>query len=105
MQRYYTTPWLTHDRLHSTGHLKRAIYWSVRPLLSAYGARALSAELLKAFRPSLVLPGRGMPLETRRRWAVGGRSLRDCTLLVQGTGTGWDIISWARLRPKRIIAT
>ena len=26
-------------------------------------------------------------------------------MLVQGTGTGWDVISWARLRPRRIIAT
>ena len=26
-------------------------------------------------------------------------------MLVQGTGTGWDVISWAKLRPKRIIAT
>ena len=26
-------------------------------------------------------------------------------MLVQGTGTGWDVISWAKLRPRRIIAT
>jgi len=26
-------------------------------------------------------------------------------VLVQGTGTGWDVISWAKLRPRRIIAT
>jgi len=26
-------------------------------------------------------------------------------VLVQGTGTGWDVISWARLRPRKIIAT
>jgi SAM-dependent methyltransferase len=47
-----------------------------------------------------------MPLETRRRW--GARylaNIREATLLVQGTGTGWDVVSWARLRPRRIIAT
>jgi len=26
-------------------------------------------------------------------------------VLVQGTGTGWDVISWAKLRPRHIIAT
>ena len=26
-------------------------------------------------------------------------------MLVQGTGTGWDVISWAKLRPRQIIAT
>ena len=26
-------------------------------------------------------------------------------MLVQGTGTGWDVISWAKLRPRHIIAT
>ena len=25
-------------------------------------------------------------------------------MLVQGTGTGWDVVSWASLRPRRIIA-
>jgi SAM-dependent methyltransferase len=47
-----------------------------------------------------------MPLETRRRW--GARylaNIREATLLVQGTGTGWDVVSWARLQPRRIIAT
>jgi SAM-dependent methyltransferase len=47
-----------------------------------------------------------MPLETRRRWAAGYLdNIRAATLLVQGTGSGWDVISWAQLRPRRIIAT
>jgi hypothetical protein len=47
-----------------------------------------------------------MPLESRRRWGTQYlRNIRDAIMLVQGTGTGWDVISWARLRPRKIIAT
>jgi len=47
-----------------------------------------------------------MPLESRRRWGSKYlRHIRDSILLVQGTGTGWDVISWAKLRPRKIIAT
>jgi SAM-dependent methyltransferase len=102
---YYTTPWLANDRLHRTSRVKRLLYWPGRRLLSGYASRLLSADLRQAVRPALVLPGRGMPLETRRRWAVARCRLRSATLLVQGTGTGWDLLSWARLRPRRIIAT
>lgn len=105
MSTYYTTPWLEHDRLHQSGLLKCLIYWFTRPLLSAYAGRFLSNQTLKALKPALVLPGRGMPLETRRRWATARCNLPEATVLVQGTGTGWDVLSWARLRPKRIIAT
>ncbi len=47
-----------------------------------------------------------MPLETRRRWAAKSlANIREATVLVQGTGTGWDILSWAALKPRRLIAT
>jgi SAM-dependent methyltransferase len=46
-----------------------------------------------------------MPLETRRRWATGNVSINGKTVLVQGTGTGWDVVTWAALQPKKIIAT
>lgn len=31
--------------------------------------------------------------------------IRNAVVLVQGTGSGWDVLTWARLRPRRIIAT
>lgn len=47
-----------------------------------------------------------MPLEARRAWGSKYlKKVREALLLVQGTGTGWDVISWAKLRPRRIIAT
>jgi SAM-dependent methyltransferase len=47
-----------------------------------------------------------MPLESRRRWGSKYvRNIREAVVLVQGTGTGWDVISWAKLKPRQIIAT
>src|SRR5205807_2147882 len=67
--------------------------------------RLLSPETLKACKPNLVIGPRGMPLETRRRWATERVQLADAIILVQGTGTGWDVISWAAQKPRRIVAT
>lgn len=105
MNNFYKTPWLEEDRIHQTNLIKRIVYFFGRPLLSKYASRYLSSETIKGLKPSLVLPGRGMPLETRRLWGSALCNIKQATILVQGTGTGWDVISWARLKPKKIIAT
>ncbi|MEH2301968.1 MAG: class I SAM-dependent methyltransferase [Nostoc sp.] len=105
MENYYNISWLEQDKLHQTSILKRLFYFFSRPLLSTYASQFLSPQTLKILQPSLVLPGRGMPLETRRFWGSVLCKIREATILVQGTGTGWDVISWARLKPKKIIAT
>jgi len=105
MADYYNESWLEQDRLHRTNILKRLFYFLSRPLLSVYAKHFLSPQTLKTLQPSLVLPGRGMPLESRRIWGAGLCKISEATILVQGTGTGWDVISWARLKPKKIIAT
>lgn len=84
---------------------KCILYDVIRPLLSLWTSRCLTADALKTLKPSLVLPERGFPINTRRRWATNYETLRGKTVLVQGTGTGWDVISWAELSPARIIAT
>ena len=99
------TLWLDQHRSSSRGFGKRAIYFFLRPLLSSRHRRLLSPEMLDACKPELVLGPRGMPIETRRRWATAHLRVRDSTILVQGTGTGWDVVSWAALRPRRIFAT
>lgn len=99
------TPWLESHEQTRTSPAKRAVYRVARPLLSRYARRALSPELLAATRPDLVLLTRGMPLEHRRVWGARGTDLSRATVLVQGTGTGWDVISWAAMRPREIIAT
>ena len=105
MENYYNISWLEQDKLHQTSIVKRLFYFFSRPLLSIYASQFLSPQTLKNLQPSLVLPGRGMPLETRRFWGSALCKIREATILVQGTGTGWDVISWARLRPKKILAT
>ena len=53
--------------------------------------------------PNLVLGERGFPLIARRRWAIGSTDLKNKTVLVQGTGNGWDLFSWASFGPKKLI--
>lgn len=98
--------WLAQHRLQSKGRFKRTLYLFLRPLLHRRYSRYLTPETIKKFSPEWVLGSRGLPLETRRRWGTKYlRNLRQATLLVQGTGTGWDVLSWAQLKPRRIIAT
>ena len=98
--------WLAQHHLQSKGWLKRISYFFLRPLYSQRYSRFLTPETIEKCRPRWVLGSRGMPLETRRRWGVRYLpNLREATLLVQGTGSGWDVVSWAQLKPRRIIAT
>lgn len=46
----------------------------------------------------------GFHRELRSRQAAPGRSLRGLNVLVQGTGSGWDVIQWAQMSPKSICA-
>jgi len=105
MKNYYNDSWIYQDKINRANILKRIIYFLGRPLLSIYGCYFLSTETLKTLNPSFVLPGRGMPMEDRRLWGSALCNIKEATLLIQGTGTGWDVISWARLKPKKIIAT
>ncbi|MEK7476870.1 MAG: methyltransferase domain-containing protein [Candidatus Coatesbacteria bacterium] len=75
----------------------------LRPWIDRWERRRLAPETLARLGPDLVLGERGFPQVARRRWACGGRSLRDATVLVQGTGNGWDVAGWAGLRPRRIV--
>jgi SAM-dependent methyltransferase len=106
MMEFAKQDWQAQHRLQNKGWWKRSLYFFLRPLFSRRYHRYLTPEVLRKCRPRWVLGARGMPLETRRRWGSGYlHNLREATLLVQGTGTGWDLISWARLRPRRIFAT
>ncbi len=82
---------------------KELIYFFMRPLLSNYASRCLKMETLRKHKPYLVLPGRGIPYRTRRRWAVRLGNAKDATILVQGVGSGWEVLLWAAIRPKKII--
>jgi SAM-dependent methyltransferase len=106
MVEFSTNPWISHHANASSGVIKRLSYFFIRPLLSFKYSRYLSSATLQTCQPRLCLGARGMPLESRRRWGTKylGR-IQESLMLVQGTGTGWDVISWAKLRPRKIIAT
>jgi SAM-dependent methyltransferase len=106
MAEFRTKEWLSHHEGASTGLFKRICYVFYRPLVSFKYSRYLSQETRQKYQPRLCWGSRGMPLESRRRWGSKYvRDIRDSIVLVQGTGTGWDVISWAKLRPRQIIAT
>ena len=89
----------------SSSLLKRALYVPLRPLLSLVARRHISRATLRETRPEFVLGTRGFPLETGHRWATGGRSVKGATILIQGCGTGWEVVGWAKRRPAKIVAT
>ena len=106
MVEFRTKQWLSHHAGARSGLLKRVVYFIIRPLLSFKYSRYLSPETIQAYRPRYCFGARGLPLETRRAWGSKFlKNVREALVLVQGTGTGWDVISWAQLRPRRIIAT
>ncbi len=82
---------------------KEHIYRAVRPIMDKIARRHLEGTLIEKFSPAMVLGERGFPLVARRRWAAGGTDLRGKSILVMGTGTGWDVASWAKFLPSRIV--
>jgi SAM-dependent methyltransferase len=88
-----------------TGLLKQVGYAGLRPLFNMEARRWLTEGTIRAYSPTAVLRERGFPIEARRRWALAQLDVRKSVMLVQGTGSGWDVLTWARFRPKRIIAT
>ena len=85
--------------------VKQIGYALGRPLLDLEARRWLSRDTLRTHAPRHVFREFGFPVEARRRWALAGMDVRNAVILVQGTGSGWDVLTWARLRPRRIIAT
>ena len=102
---YRVNDWLEEFKGHRSGVLKQIVYAALRPPSPPRGTTVAFGHDARAGSPVTVLRERGFPIESRRRWALAGLDVRDSVILVQGTGSGWDVLTWARHRPKRIIAT
>ncbi len=102
MTTWQLTDWAAQDAAARTPAWKRVVYRLLRPALDLEGRRHLSPAALARWRPDFVFTRRGLPLEARRDLAP---RLDGLTVLVQGTGSGWDVISWAERRPRAILAT
>ena len=102
---FETTDWRVSDRVQRKSLVKRAAYGVLRPFLSARAARYLSPSFRQQVRPDAVYFTRGTPEEWRRQWGARHVALSEATILVQGAGTGWEVVAWAGMKPCRIIAT
>ena len=80
---------------------KEFVYFIIRPLLSAYTARNLTQETREKFNPAFVSAERGIPFRARRRWTLNLCGVKEPTVLIQGVGTGWEAILWARTGGKK----
>src|SRR5664280_796874 len=97
---YFQDDW--RHKIVPTPRWKRYIYKMILPLLSIGAERHLTGEYWH-LHPRRVIGRKGLPIEERREWVNRRHPIRGKTLLVQGTGTGWDVVSWARYRPAVII--
>ena len=97
--------WLQQFEGSKTRPMKQLAYTLARPALNLEARRWLSSQTLRSLATRRVFREFGFPVEARRRWALAGTDVRNAVVLVQGTGSGWDVLTWARLRPRRIIAT
>jgi len=102
---FETTDWHVSDRAQRKIATKQAVYGVLRPVLSARAVRHLSPSFRRQIRPDAVCFTRGAPEEWRRRRGSRHVALTAATILVQGTGTGWDALAWAEMKPRRVIAT
>ena len=102
---FETTDWHVSDRAQRKIATKQAVYGVWRPVLSARAVRHLSPSFRRQIRPDAVCFTRGAPEEWRRRRGSRHVALTAATILVQGTGTGWDALASAEMKPRRVIAT
>ena len=100
---YRTSPWSEQVRSSRSPLWKSATYAILRGLWDRQARKGIDVAVLPE-AVSKVISERGYPLQFRRRWATSGFDVGISTILVQGTGNGWDVVSWASLRPKAIIA-
>ena len=52
-----------------------------------------------------VLANRGLPIEERRKWVARFGTGARGTVVVAGTGSGWDLASWGGLNPRLLVGT
>lgn len=101
---YYNVDWLQKAEETASPLWKEAIYALIDPPTRWLARSRVSGGFAGSMPPgSRFRTERGLSLQARRRHALAGLDVSHATILVQGTGTGWDILSWARLRPKKVI--
>ena len=98
-----TTSWADNVRSHQLPAWKELAYVVARPVMDRVYRRHLSAATLELPGLSMVLGARGHSPASNARLVNRRRPLRDARVLVQGTGTGWDCLTWAGFGPRAVI--
>ena len=100
--KYVDEPWNLKLARSQTSSFKKFSYGLTKPILDMR-AKLSSLRGLKP-KKSVLISEHGFYLEKRRRWALEGIDLNNASIFVQGTGSGWDVCSWALYKPRRIVA-
>ena len=89
--RFYAPPW------------KMGVMALLRPAFHWQGRQSLSAAFLSSVPAGTkVIHEHGYPLKARREWVNKRTPLRGSRILIQGTGSGWDALSWLPFEPKSL---
>jgi SAM-dependent methyltransferase len=89
--RFYAPPW------------KLGVMALLRPVFHWQGRQSLSSTFLKSMPAGTkVIHQHGYPLKARREWVNKRIPLQGSKILIQGTGSGWDALSWLPFKPKSV---
>jgi SAM-dependent methyltransferase len=89
--RFHASPW------------KMGIIALLRPAFHWQGRQSLSSAFLKSMPAGTkVIHQHGYPLKARRQWVNKWSPLQGSRILIQGTGSGWDALSWLPFRPQSV---
>ena len=82
---------------------KRILALLIRPALDWRFRRYLSKGFLLNLPPAQwVLPDRGFSLQALRAWINRRCPLKGSRILIQGTGSGWDALTWLTYCPEKL---
>lgn len=101
---YSVSQWAEQVSRSSTPIWKSIAYPLMRVIWNRKASSTLAFHNSNLDGITKIISERGYPISFRRRWASAGIDIRNANILIQGTGNGWDVISWAELKPKSIVA-
>lgn len=101
---YSRSDWVTQVKKSEIPLWKNGIYSIFRSYWNSRVSNVVSPISIAENINAKLISERGYPVSYRRSWASQGFNLKNLTILVQGTGNGWDVVSWAKLKPKLIVA-
>ncbi len=104
MSNYKHSEWSVQVSKTNVPLWKSALYSLLRPWWNSMASRAVQPIQIAGPARIKYVSERGYSVAFRRKWATSGMDVCNSNIVVQGTGNGWDVVSWAKLRPRSIVA-